>query len=101
MIYPYKCCMCGDAHDVIKPAALSGREEICPVCTIAMTRIYTVPRLNLMTVSVADREMCARHKIETGGELVPIGDSKPQAAAPELSEYPDLHEISQEYHIDG
>ena len=94
MIYPYRCAMCGDTHEIIKPAALSAREEICPKCDITMARVYTVPLLNMMTVSVADREMCSRHKIETGSELVPIGDSKPKAKQVELSKYPDLHEIS-------
>jgi len=102
MIYPYRCVMCGHHEDVIKPAAECRREEICSYCSIVMKRVWTVPLINCMTLTLEDRAYVSKYKNDTGNDLVCVGDDKKivQALTPRLSEYPGLDEISSEYKIE-
>jgi hypothetical protein len=89
MTYEYRCIMCDKTYIICKPASRAGQEEYCDHCKLTLTRVWTAPRLNFMTLTEAEKNDVKRHKYETGSDLVCVGDDKKavQALRPKMEHY--------------
>lgn len=95
MIYPYVCMVCGSEYEVDKPVEHASDEAICPLCNVAMSRIYTAPRINLCQLTLREKADITEHRIRTGAEVVCIGNERPKEFMPKPFEYDLPREIMQ------
>ena len=89
MIYDYVCDMCGGEYEVLKPAIMASREEICEHCNVTLRRIFQPVGLSFLTLTVREKGEVSRYKQETGNDLVCIGDDRKalEKLAPKTAEY--------------
>jgi hypothetical protein len=88
MTYEYHCDLCNTYRDVEKPVAEASSQECCPVCTVEMTRIYSIG-LNFATLTPKEKDDLIKYRYETGNNLVCVGDDRKalQKIAPQMSTY--------------
>lgn len=99
MTYLYVCDMCGCEQDIVKPSYLAGREEYCEECKVLLRRIYEPCGLNFMTLTPAEKNDVTKYKLDTGQDLVCIGEDKAavQKIQPKLSQYDLPSEITAKF----
>ena len=85
MIYPYRCIQCGRDYEIVKPMAESGREEICPTCSLVLQRVFTVPQVSIPNnegynpaTGAGQRKLEDSKKAyadkNDGSEMIPVGN---------------------------
>ena len=89
MLYDYVCDMCGCEYEVSKPAIMASREEICEHCHVTLRRTYHPVGLNFLTLTVREKGEIVKHRLETGNDLVCIGDDRKalERITPKAAEY--------------
>jgi len=86
MTYIYACDCCGLESEVSKLPEHAGREELCIQCNAPLRRIYRPIGLNFMTLTPREKNDVTKYKLDTGRDLVCIGDDI-SSLQPKLSEY--------------
>jgi putative FmdB family regulatory protein len=99
-VYPFKCPMCGDYKEVVRPVSDCAAPEMCLKCDATMERQYTAPMIEAPWFDYYDqglgRNITSKQDIQraksdykraTGHNMVEVGTDAPMPYAPKRKEF--------------